>query len=154
MMDGKEMEALRKARGLSRADMAKAVNGTQGGVWSLENGRTCRDAGLEARIEAFLGAAVVVGREDLPVPVLPCREDWTATAPWGGIKPGDWINVIGVEGEYRFIRHIRTSRGATWVDVIGGTRQHTRFRSFDPDLVIGADVTEEDVEANWLEVLK
>lgn len=54
---------------------------------------------------------------------------------WNGrhIHPGTELSIRGVSGRFRFIKHVRAER--EWVDVVGGRKGISTFRSFRPEQI-------------------
>lgn len=51
------------------------------------------------------------------------------------VKPGTELSIRSERGRFRFIERVTTEGGASWLNVIGGTKGETMFRSFHEDRV-------------------
>jgi len=51
------------------------------------------------------------------------------------ISPGTELKIIGERGRYRFIRFVKNTSGAEWVDVWGGPKGAEQWRSFKLDRI-------------------
>lgn len=51
------------------------------------------------------------------------------------INPGTELKIIGERGRFRFIRFVRNTAGAEWVDVWGGPKGAENWRSFKLDRI-------------------
>lgn len=70
----------------------------------------------------------------------PPPADWTISTSfsWNGrrIEPGTELKIQGVRGaRFRFVRHVVKDDGREWVDVIGGARGASQWRSFRPERI-------------------
>lgn len=69
-------------------------------------------------------------------PVYP--PDWSVSdrTQWNGrhITPGTELSIKGVSGRFRFIKYVSTPQ-AEWIDVVGGKRGVSTFRSFRPEQI-------------------
>jgi hypothetical protein len=68
----------------------------------------------------------------LPPPGRTISEHYQHNGRW--LEPGTEFTVPG-EGRFRFIAHVRTDRGAEWVDCWGGRMGQGQFRSFHIDRI-------------------
>jgi hypothetical protein len=51
------------------------------------------------------------------------------------VLAGTELKIIGERGRFRFIRFVRNSNGAEWIDVWGGPKGADQWRSFKLDKV-------------------
>lgn len=51
------------------------------------------------------------------------------------ITPGTELKIIGERGRYRFIRFVKNTNGAEWIDVWGGPKGAEQWRSFKLDRI-------------------
>lgn len=72
------------------------------------------------------------------VTLAEARPDWTILDVWGDIMLGDPCRVQGESGTFRFVQHVTTAKGVTWVTVLGPLGQHQQYRSFRPERVRAA----------------
>ena len=66
--------------------------------------------------------------------------EWVTTtefiAPNGRhLSPGTEVSITGERGRFRFQRHVVTEKGVEWIDVIGGPKGSSQWRSFRPDRI-------------------
>lgn len=50
------------------------------------------------------------------------------------VVPETELSITGEAGRFRFIRHVRTGT-SEWIDVVGGRKGWTMWRSFDQDRI-------------------
>lgn len=155
-----DVEATRKALGLSRKELATKAGVTESAVWSVEHGKNPR-GGEEIR-QAVLAALDPMAKPaetvlDSPpassnapagqpsgsrggkkVAQFPTeRPDWTYRFEWNGLLPGDPCKVNGETGVAKFHQHVVTDGGHTHITVwLDGA-----WRSFDPDRVVPSSRT-------------
>lgn len=46
------------------------------------------------------------------------------------VYPGTELKIAGERGRFRFIKFVTTDKGASWIDVWGGTKNSETWRSF------------------------
>lgn len=51
------------------------------------------------------------------------------------VSPGTELKITGERGRYRFIRLVKTDKGAEWIDVWGGPKGAEQWRSFRTDKI-------------------
>lgn len=51
------------------------------------------------------------------------------------VTAGTELKIIGERGRFRFIRHVKNSKDAEWIDVWGGAKGAEQWRSFKLDKV-------------------
>lgn len=148
-----DVEATRKAMGLSRKQLAEKAGVTESTVWSVEHGKNPR--GGEAARQAVLQALDPLAgpAESSPETRKPAtvgqpsshrggkklappepRADWTYSYEWEGLRPGDSCTVAGEPGVAKFVDHVVTDKGSTHVTVF----MSGKWRSFAPDRVSAA----------------
>jgi hypothetical protein len=70
--------------------------------------------------------------------INPLPEHWAVSHEfnWNGrhIQAGTELSIKGVSGRFRFIKYVNTG-SAKWVDVVGGRKGVTTFRSFRPERI-------------------
>lgn len=148
-----DVEATRKARGLSRKQLAVMAGVTESTVWSVEHGKNPR--GGEADRQAVLkaldpnaassepasntpeqhpstgGKVSVAGRGGKKLATSAPPADWVITYEWNGILNGDPCRVAGEPGAATFREHVVTGSGATHCTVT----MNGKWRSFAPDRI-------------------
>jgi transcriptional regulator with XRE-family HTH domain len=151
-----DVEATRKARGLSRKQLAVMAGVTESTVWSVEHGKNPRggEADRQAVLKALdpsaqpaeTGASTSEqhasqgarptyasrGGKKLAASAPPA--DWVITYQWNGILNGDPCRVAGETGAWTFKEHVVTGTGATHCTVVG----NGKWRSFAPDRILPA----------------
>jgi len=51
------------------------------------------------------------------------------------VERGTELSIQGESGRFRFVRFVKTDKGARWIDVIGGRKGCDQWRSFRPERV-------------------
>lgn len=147
-----DVEATRKAMGLSRKELAVKAGVTESAVWSVEHGKNPR-GGEDVRQAVYqVLDPVSMPEQPLSPPESPPstggkptyhsrggkklappepRTDWKYTYEWDGLSSGDPCKVDGEPGAARFMEHVVTEKGATHITVL----MSGKWRSFAPDRV-------------------
>lgn len=68
------------------------------------------------------------------------NDDWVQSEEYEAngrkIQRDTELSIQGESGRYRFRRHVRNPKnGAEWIDVVGGPKGYTSYRSFRPDRI-------------------
>lgn len=148
-----DIEATRKAMGLSRKQLAEKAGVTESAVWSVEHGKNPR-GGEEVRqavlavLDPLSSSSETPASEPVGQPSTGAkptyasrggkrlaapepRADWKYSYEWDGMTSGDPCKVNGEPGTAKFIEHVVTEKGATHCTVI----MDGKWRSFAPDRV-------------------
>jgi hypothetical protein len=68
----------------------------------------------------------------------PLPAGWVVSETWKchgrEVVKGTELSISGVRGRFRFVKHVKTP-DHEWVDVVGGVKGSSHFRSFAPDRV-------------------
>lgn len=51
------------------------------------------------------------------------------------VEPGTELKIAGERGRFRFMKYVKTDKGAEWIDVWGGPKKAEQWRSFRPEQV-------------------
>lgn len=51
------------------------------------------------------------------------------------LSPGTEVSIKGERGRFRFVSHTVTDKGVEWIDVVGGPKGCSQWRSFRPDRI-------------------
>lgn len=68
------------------------------------------------------------------------NDHWVVTEEYEAngrhIQQGTELSIQGESGRYRFVKHVYNPEiDAEWIDVIGGPKGYSIFRSFDPSRI-------------------
>lgn len=118
---------------MSRAEAARASGVTPGALWSIENGKSTRDATASSKYLAWLAgmeARGVNARGGIGPAAAPPPVGGFVLTEYRGLRVGDKFAVRTEPGKFTFLGLVRERMGTEYIAAYGGRPGYGSHRSF------------------------